>query len=723
MRDAETNVSLTEELPTSPTNKPQSWSRNPRTSCDLCKQMKAWPVEGQEEESSSDKIESQAELSNHLSNLVLDPSGSPNFIGSASGFSMLSPQGMRWISEKIVDKDELAQLFQLTKRDFGAWGSADADLWYPMPRSKHSPLPSKDLALQYVNCFFITFNNVFPVVDQNLFNSYFELQYSTNPPASSAWYALLNAVLCLGSIRTKGEREWDLRGSCLIDYTSVTQEAGAEYFRNACHCFHDLFFKEGNLMAMQAITLMIYIATSSPNPQPSYVLTAAAGNLANTLGLHSSSGGFGLAPVEIEQRRNIFWVFYLMEKAISHSLGRPSVINDDDIAIELPRKRSGTIRSRCGSILYDIFQDQVTLAIIISRIYSELYSASAQTKSEVHRMQVLGKLDNHLQRWRDAIPIDIRPEHPIKCLDKQYVHVVMMHFAYLDAVILLHRLPGQQKSFENGGATDTKNYDKRLRLSPRVYASQLLCLAAARRSIQLLDAFSSNNLQNQNLMWKALYYPLSASLVLFANILSNPQDQNSASDIHLMNLMTSFITRSVLPGSSFATTPTLSLFKELYSIATRLVARVPQNSRQNMKRLPESNEDIESALISSSGVQLGSHRSFWSDSNTFYKYSQSDPQTPYESTLIYPETDKPESNLAQVCTSQQSQGDQDVRTNSNAERSQEFIDNKSLEFAPFMFSASSQFDCDLTIYDSVPSPTRFGWDMANMWMPSYAPYS
>jgi hypothetical protein len=42
----------------------------------------AEPVEGKEEEKSFfDKIESQAELSNHLSNLVVDPSGSPNFIG------------------------------------------------------------------------------------------------------------------------------------------------------------------------------------------------------------------------------------------------------------------------------------------------------------------------------------------------------------------------------------------------------------------------------------------------------------------------------------------------------------------------------------------------------------------------------------------------------------------------------------------------------------------
>ena len=190
-----------------------------------------------------------------------------------------------------------------------------------------------------------------------------------------------------------------------------------------------------------------------------------------------------------------------MEKEISHNLGRPSVINDDDIAVDLPPKKPGLIQSPSRAKVYDVFQDKIMLAIIGSRIYSELYSASSQTKSEVDRMKVLGKLDYHLQRWRDAMPVDIRPEHPIKCSDEQYVSVVMMHFTYLDAVILLHRLPGHQEIFKDGEATAMKSHDQRPQLNPRVYASQLLCLAAARRSIQLLDTFSNNNLQNQHLMW------------------------------------------------------------------------------------------------------------------------------------------------------------------------------------------------------------------------------
>jgi hypothetical protein len=261
----------------------------------------------------------------------------------------------------------------------------------------------------------------------------------------------------------------------------------------------------------------MFITTSSPNPQIAYTLRSAGGNIAYTLGLHRSLDGIGLAPEEIEQRRNVFWVFYMLEKAISHNLGRPSVINDDDIAVELPSKKSGILRSPSGAGIYDIFQDQITLAIIGSRIYTELYSASSQTKSEEYRMKMLGKLDNHLQRWRDEMPIDIRPEHPISCSDEQYVSVVMMHFTYLDAVILLHRIPGHQQepSFKSGNATDMKSNDQgRPQLNPRVNASQLLSLAAARRTIQLLNTISHNNVQNQHFMWFVylLLHTLSKSL-------------------------------------------------------------------------------------------------------------------------------------------------------------------------------------------------------------------
>ncbi|CAG8976124.1 hypothetical protein HYALB_00002405 [Hymenoscyphus albidus] len=80
--------------------KPMSWPRSVRTSKkdafdemeDRIKRMESAiitaglieviePEAEKREEESSDKIEIQAELSNHLSNLVIDAKGSPNFIG------------------------------------------------------------------------------------------------------------------------------------------------------------------------------------------------------------------------------------------------------------------------------------------------------------------------------------------------------------------------------------------------------------------------------------------------------------------------------------------------------------------------------------------------------------------------------------------------------------------------------------------------------------------
>jgi hypothetical protein len=322
-----------------------------------------------------------------------------------------------------------------------------------------------------------------------------------------------------------------------------------------------------------------------------------------------------------------------MEKAISHNLGRPSVINDDDIAIDLPPKQPRLTQSPSGDKTYDVFQDQIGLAIIGSRIYSELYSARSQTKSEMERTKVLGKLDDHLRRWRDSIPVDIRPENPIKCSDEQYVSVVMMHFTYLDLVILLHRVSDHQQSFKDGETTDMKRQDQRLELNPRVYASQLLCLAAARRSVQLLDTLKNTRPQNQRLLWfvirllskancvnhdhrLALYYPLSASLILFANILSNPQDHHAATDVYLMSIIISFITHSVQPGTAFAATPTLVLVKELHGIAARFVARSPLQLTQKMKRPHEIDEPAQPDFVSSSSVRLATNMSLCSNLNT-----------------------------------------------------------------------------------------------------------
>jgi hypothetical protein len=53
----------------------------------------------------------------------------------------------------------------------------------------------------------------------------------------------------------------------------------------------------------------------TPNPQPSFFLVAAAIRLSHSLGLHKKAQMFaGMDPGEMEQRKRVFWIAYMLDK-------------------------------------------------------------------------------------------------------------------------------------------------------------------------------------------------------------------------------------------------------------------------------------------------------------------------------------------------------------------------------------------------------------------------
>jgi hypothetical protein len=85
-----------------------------------------------------------------------------------------------------------------------------------------------------------------------------------------------------------------------------------------------------------------------------------------------------------------------------------------------------------------------------------------------------------------------------------------------------------------------------------------------------------------------LYFPLSSFLLLFANLLQNPQDSYIESDLKLMELVTSFLTPSAVPFSPYST---IQMFHELYKIAVKFVEK---SNAQNKKKTKRVHDDIDS---------------------------------------------------------------------------------------------------------------------------------
>ena len=244
-------------------------------------------------------------------------------------------------------------------------------------------------------------------------------------------------------------------------------------------------------------------------PHPSNVVTAAAGRMAYSIGLHQRLDEFGLGDAEINQRRNVFWIVYIMDKVLALRIGQPGIMNDDDIGVDLPREHNKFSYYPDGSRMYDIFRCQVQLAKLESRVYTELYSAKAHKRSALERLRSVGQLDKDLQDWRLTVPIEVRPDEFIRCSQEQLPPVFQMQFEYFNCVSIIHRVSVHHRGpWTKEDPTQTESSLHNPQLNPRVYSSQAICLAAARSTIKLLQYIDVvDGFRLEKFIWLVPFFP------------------------------------------------------------------------------------------------------------------------------------------------------------------------------------------------------------------------
>ncbi|KAL0631435.1 hypothetical protein Q9L58_009698 [Maublancomyces gigas] len=478
-------------------------------------------------------------LSDQMCSLVTNNCGETRFIGSSSGFSIFSPKGIQWVNEKTGDKSFQQMIMEATSHDM-KWSIWRQDVYGPLfeQRGKNR-LPSKEVASILVQDFFRYFNVCFPLFHKPTFDALFERHYATeNQPKDSGWYAAFNMVLAIAlriQITHAGPPDEEattahVRGSWL-------------YFQNAASVLTELLLKNTDMVSIQAILGMALYLQGTANPQPSYFLIAAAVRISNSIGMHRRGNSFGLGAIEVEQRRRVFWIMYLLDKDMALRSGRPPCINDDDISVELPDEDPaddvGNIFLKNGKDKCNLFRLMATFSVIESKVYMQLYSAKAAKQSDGELLNTIGELDKELEEWKESVPLEYRPDSEINVDQGPLVlHLVMLHFAYYNCLTTIHRM-----SIHHGYWTSRlSNYAiaglSARPLNPRVFSSAALCVSAARSSIHLIKYI---NRRDYPCIWLIMYYPVSALVTLFANVLQNPQDPRARSDLRLMNVVVEFL--------------------------------------------------------------------------------------------------------------------------------------------------------------------------------------
>ncbi|KAL9585687.1 MAG: hypothetical protein Q9212_001383 [Teloschistes hypoglaucus] len=534
-------------------------------------------------------------LSDMMCSLVTNNCGETRYIGSSSGFSIFSPKGIQWINEKTGDTS-FQEMITMAAADDTKWVYWRPEIFGDLfSRRTFMPIPPKQEALSLCKDYFENFNCMFPLFHEPTFMHLVEKQYSRQPYDGSGWWASFNIALAIAH---------RLR----VMNNLVPQEEDNKawmYLKNAMGVLTELTMRNLDLLSVQALLGIAMFLMGTPNPQPSFFLVAAAIRLANSIGLHKRCSGFNLNPVEIEQRKRVFWIAYLLDKDICLRSGRPPAQDDDDMNVELPSEdpidNIGNIPLADGKGKTNLFRLMASFAVIESKVYKQLYSTKASKQSDGALLNTIGELDKELEEWKDAIPIDIRPEHEIKAAHPPLVlHIVVLHFAYYNCLTTIHRMSvhhGYWTSRLSNYAIQGLNARP---LNPRVFSSAALCVQAARASIHLIKYIPQGD---YSCVWLILYFPVSALVTLFANILQNPQEPRARSDVRMLNRVVNFLSLLAITEEQGGIKRMLGLCIEFERIAKVVLEKAENETHSRRKRKSNKEADEPSQVANYPGQQ------------------------------------------------------------------------------------------------------------------------
>ncbi|OQE87631.1 hypothetical protein PENNAL_c0019G09709 [Penicillium nalgiovense] len=426
------------------------------------------------------------------------------------GFSALSPEGKKWITNKM-EGGSVGNLESLLP--LGLDQGTNRGLLEGLFPDKHfCPLPPKEEIVSLVNGYLQQFNSLVPIFQPSSLLSLCDDDNLHGIFNSPGRWASLNVALAMGyMLRIENNSP-----------VQIDRQKGWLFMKNALGVLNDLCFGFPDLWAVQALLGMIR--------------------------LERSENESGLCPEEVEQRRRIFWIAYCLDKEISLRAGIPIAQRDDDMDVllptEIPLDNMGIMPRTDRQGTFNVFRSTCELALIKSQVHKHLYSVAAGDRPLVEVAGSVAMLDEKLQQWKNSIPTEFRPEpRRLSTFPQSPIAAILLylHLSYFNCLIAIHRITA---AYGSRLGIDLVERSSVYTLPNRVvFMSESLCTKAAAASVNLIKYMPKFNITLIGLM---IYYPIFASKTLSSTIVRNPRDASRAYHIGLIMQVETFVSSLAL---------------------------------------------------------------------------------------------------------------------------------------------------------------------------------
>ena len=296
-------------------------------------------------------------------------------------------------------------------------------------RRLYAPMIPQAEALNLIEFFLDETSSLFPLFDKKQIINMCEQRFPANRDSEeAAWWACLNTMVAIGMQR-----------KAVNSAFQTICEFAWSYFKNAYAVFDEIISTDGNLLSIQAILLMAIFLSSTVDTRTTSMLVSAAIRMIRILDLDSELDGEP-DDAEAEQRRNVFWIAYMLDVDLSLRSGLPPNITDLP-EMQLPQERlldeSGQLSDSLDPPPVDFFRLEVDLSLIRAKIY-RLYTPDASATYEQLTMRA-SQLRDELEAWRIKLPSSIRPNCARKSNGSISFPLATLHLDFYYSACLVHQ--------------------------------------------------------------------------------------------------------------------------------------------------------------------------------------------------------------------------------------------------------------------------------------------
>ncbi|KAF3063145.1 hypothetical protein CFAM422_010496 [Trichoderma lentiforme] len=418
--------------------------------------------------------------------------------------------------------------------------SALQSLKGPAKQAEIQKLPERWITQALLDTFIASdFRLVFPVVERELFEETIRVAYGA--PVTDATIEEIGSKACV------------LAFLCVTSHHFATQDAAKLVDSDACAKQAQLlisdFVEDASLTTLQVMVMLFLNETLCGHLQGACMYHSIACRTVCILGGHTIANDphktTNLTFQELEERqiRRLFWLCYLFDKDIALRNGQPPIISDEFCDLTLPQdyianRFSEEAFSATTSSQVPFLPSDLRLSLLKSKAVSALYSAGSLRKSDAELLRTIRELDEDLENWRASIPPEYAPalsiRQHVKLADTLNINTSMLHIElHLDYHYLLnmiHCASGRcVVDWSESGKEMIFGLQSSLDLSVEASRSTLIYLREAAPRLAG-EAF-----------WVFIFYPVSALLSIFFNLLRNPQHEYAEHDIDLLASATKVI--------------------------------------------------------------------------------------------------------------------------------------------------------------------------------------